>query len=53
MHGYVPKRKVDAQDDQRSNENDESVTNSLTDVRTLSTVVKNQNKMISMRVLFM
>ena len=48
MHGYVPKRKVDAQDDQRSNENDESVTNSLTDVRTLSTVVKHQNKMISM-----
>ena len=29
MHGYVPKRKGDAQDHQRSNENDESVTNSF------------------------
>ena len=45
IYGYVPKRKVD---DQRSNENDESVTNSLADVRILSTVVKHQNKMISM-----
>ena len=28
IHGYVPKRKKDAQEDQRSNKNDESVTNS-------------------------
>ena len=48
MDGYVPKRKVDVQDDQRSNENTESVTNSLANVRILSTVVKHQSKMISM-----
>ena len=35
MHGYVPKRKGDAQDEQRSNENDESVTNSFADLKTL------------------
>ena len=29
MHGYVPKKKEDAQDDQRSNENNESVTKAL------------------------
>ena len=28
IHGYIPKRKKDAQEDQRSNKNDESVTNS-------------------------
>ena len=44
MHGYVPKRKGDAQDDQRSNENDESVTNLL------STVEKHQTKVVSMCV---
>ena len=38
MHGYVPKRKGGAQDDQRSNENYASVTNSFSDVKTLSTV---------------
>ena len=48
MHGYVPKRKEDAQDDQRSNENDESVTNSFADVETLSTVEKHKTNVISM-----
>ena len=48
MHGYVPKRKGDAQDDQRSNKNDESVTNSFADVKTLSTVEKHQTKVIRM-----
>ena len=48
MHGYVPKRKEDAQDDQRSNENDESVTNSFADVETLSTIEKHKTNVISM-----
>ena len=48
MHGYVPKRKRNAQDDQRSNENDESVTNSFADLKTLSTVEKYQTMVISM-----
>ena len=48
MHGYVPKRKKDAQDDYRSNENDESVTNSFADLKTLSTVEKQQTLVISM-----
>ena len=48
MYGYVPKRKGDAQDDQRSNENDKSVTNSFADVKTLSTVEKHQTNMRSM-----
>ena len=48
MHGYVPKRKGDAQDDQRSNENDGSVTNSFADLKTLSAVEKHQTKVISM-----
>ena len=48
MHGCVPKRKRDAQDDQRSNENDESVSNSFADLKTLSTVEKHQTKVISM-----
>ena len=43
MHGYVPKRKGDAQDDQRSNENDESATNSFADLN-VSTVEKHQTK---------
>ena len=45
MHDYVPKMK---QDVQMSNQNDESVTNSLADVKTLSTVEKHQTKVISM-----
>ena len=45
MHDYVPKMKEDVQ---MSNENDESVTNSLADVKTLSTVEKHQTKVISM-----
>ena len=45
MHYYVPKMKEDAQ---MSSENDESVTNSLADVKTLSTVEKHQTKVISM-----
>ena len=48
MHGYVRKRKEDAQDNQRSNEIYESVTNSFADLKTLSTVEKHQTKMISM-----
>ena len=48
MHGYVPKRKGDAQDNQRSNESDESVTNSFSDVKILSTVEKHQTKVMSM-----
>ena len=40
MHGYVPKRKKDAQDGQMSNESDESVANSFADIKTLSTVEK-------------
>ena len=48
MHGCVPKRKRDAQDDQRSNENDESVSNSFAGLKTLSTVEKHQTKVISM-----
>ena len=31
MHGYVPKRKMDAQDGQRNNGNNESVGNSFVD----------------------
>ena len=50
MHVYVPKRKKDAQDYQRSNENDESVTNSFADLKTLSTVERHQNKVISMYI---
>ena len=48
MHSCIPNRKEDTQDDQRSNENDESVTNSLADLKTLSTVEKHQTKVISM-----
>ena len=48
MPGYVPKRKGDAPDDQRSNKNDESVTNSFADLKTLSTVEKHQTKATSM-----
>ena len=48
MHGYVPKRKKDAQDGQRSNENDESVANSFADLKTPSAVEKHQTNMISM-----
>ena len=44
----MPKRKKDAQDGQRSNENDESVANSFADLKTLSTVEKHQAKVISM-----
>ena len=49
-HGYVSKRKKDAQDDQRSNENNEFVTNSFADLKTLSNVGKHQPKLISMRI---
>ena len=48
MHGYVPKKKKDAHDSQMSNESDESVANSLADVKALSTVEKHQRKVISM-----
>ena len=48
IHGHVPKRKNDAQDDQRRTENDESVTNSFADFKTLSTVENHQTKVISM-----
>ena len=48
MHGFVPKRRKDAQDGQRSNENDESVANSFANLKTLSTVEKHQTKAISM-----
>ena len=44
MHGYVPKRKENAEDDQTSNENGDSVNNSFSDVKTLSTVEKHQTK---------
>ena len=36
MHGYVPKRKKDAQDGQMSNENDESVANSVANLNPLN-----------------
>ena len=49
-HGYVPKRKKDAQDDERSNENNEFVTNSFADLKTLSNVEKHQTKLKSMRI---
>ena len=52
MHGYVPKRKNNAQDGQRSNENEESVANNFTDLKTLSTVEKHQN-VISMCIALM
>ena len=52
MHGYVPKRKNNAQDGQRSNENEESVANNFTDLKTLSTVEKHQ-KVISMCIALM
>ena len=48
MHDYVPKRKRDAQDGQRTNEIDESVANSFAGLKTLSTVEKHQTKMINM-----
>ena len=48
MHGYVPKRKKDAQDSQRSNENEESVGNNFADLKTLSTVEKHQTTVKSM-----
>ena len=48
MHGYEPKRKKDAHNDQRSNENDESVTNSFAVLKTLSTVEKHQTKVKNM-----
>ena len=48
MHDYVPKRKKDAQDGQRSSGNDEPVSNSFVDLKTLSTVEKHQTKEISM-----
>ena len=48
IHGHVPKRKNDAQDDQRRTENDESVTNSFADFKTLSNVENHQTKVISM-----
>ena len=48
MHGYVPKRKKDAQDSQRSNENEESVGNNFADLKTLSTVEKHQITVKSM-----
>ena len=44
--GYLPKKKKDAQDDQRSNKNDESVTNRFADFA-ISTVEKHQTKAIS------
>ena len=46
--GYLPKKKKDAQDDQRSNKNDESVTNRFADLKTISTVQKHQTKVKSM-----
>ena len=48
MYGYVLKRKSVAQDGQRSNKNEEFVTNNFGDLKTLSTVEKHQNKVISM-----
>ena len=42
MHGYMSKMKKDAQDGQRSNGNDESVSNSSADLKTHSTVEKHQ-----------
>ena len=48
VHGYVPKRKKDAQDGQMSNENNESLANIFVDLKTLSTVEKHQTKVISM-----
>ena len=48
MRGYMQKKKKDAQDDQKSNENDESVTSSFADLKTLFTVEKHQTKIISM-----
>ena len=44
MHGYVPKRKKNAEDDQTSDENGDSVNNSFSDVKTLSTLEKHQTK---------
>ena len=40
MHRYISKRKKDAQDGLRSNENDKSVTNSFADLKTLSTLTQ-------------
>ena len=48
MHGYVPKRKNDAKEGQRSNENEESVANNFADLKTLSILEKLQTKVISM-----
>ena len=48
MHGYVPKRKNDAEEGQRSNENEESVANNFADLKTLSILEKLQTKVISM-----
>ena len=47
MHVYMPKRKKDVQDNQRSTENDKNVTNSFADLKTPSTVEKHQTKVIS------
>ena len=47
MHRYISKRKKDAQDGLRSNENDKSVTNSFADLKTLSTLENHQPKVIS------
>ena len=48
INGYVPKIKKYTQDDQRTNENDGSVTNSFADLKTLSTVDRHQTKVINM-----
>ena len=48
VHSYIRNRKENTQDDQRSNENDESGTNSFANLKTLSTVEKHQTKVISM-----
>ena len=48
MHYYMPKKKKDALDGQRSNENDESVANNFSDLKTLySTVEKHEIKVIN------
>ena len=40
------KKEKDAQDGQRSNENEESVANNFADLKTLSSVEKHQTKVI-------
>lgn len=48
MHYYMPKRKKDALDGQRSNEYEESVANNFSDLKTLySTVEKHEIKAIN------